>query len=151
MVTSSDGSPFSVTNYQWDTTGCFTSFRHNVPTCFPTGQTTQNVTDNDLLAEDAGTITCTATIGGNEFTSELFTLRVSGIYIHILLILLLLLHLIVCTIAYGVVVLNSGDLKSWVFWVKGVNQTASKFFHNDMFFFASYFFLSIKPLHVLLF
>ena len=80
MVTSSDGSKFTVhvTAYRWDTRGCFTNNRHYNPTCFPTGQTTQNVTDNDLLAEDAGTITCTATIGGVDYLSNLFTIRVSG-------------------------------------------------------------------------
>ena len=83
MVTLSDGSTFTVTNYQWDVTGCFTSVRHNVPTCFPADQTTQNVTGNNLLAEDAGTITCTATISGVDYTSGPFTLRLSGIiYAH---------------------------------------------------------------------
>ena len=48
------------------------------PECFPHGQMTQNVTENDLLAHDAGTITCNATIGGNNYTSEPFTLRISG-------------------------------------------------------------------------
>ena len=78
MVTSSNGSTFTVTNYQWDTTGCFTNILHNTPTCFPTGQTTQSVTGNNLLAEDACTITCTATIGGEDYTSDEFTLRISG-------------------------------------------------------------------------
>ena len=80
MVTSSDGSPFRVTDYQWNTTGCYTNPAHNNgnPTCFPTGQTTQSVTENDLTAEDAGTITCTATIDGIDYTSESFTLRISG-------------------------------------------------------------------------
>ena len=80
MVTSSDGSPFTVINYRWDTTGCYTNTAHNSdnPTCFPTGQTTQSVTGNDLTAEDAGTITCTATIDGNDYISGSFTLRISG-------------------------------------------------------------------------
>ena len=78
MVTSNDGSPFTVTNYQWNTTGCFTNNVHDIPTCFPTGQTTQNVAGDDLTAEDAGTITCTATIGGDDYTSEPLTLRISG-------------------------------------------------------------------------
>ena len=82
MVTSSDGSTPTelVTNYQWDTTGCYTNTAHNSgnPTCFPTGQTTQSVTENDLTAEDAGTITCTITIGHFVYISEPFTLRISG-------------------------------------------------------------------------
>ena len=79
MVTSSDGSTFTVTNYQWNTGGCFTNDVHDTPTCFPTGQRTQNVTGNNLLAEDAGTITCTVTIGGVDHTSGPLTLRISGI------------------------------------------------------------------------
>ena len=80
MVTSSDGSPFTVTNYQWNTGGCFTNDRHNVPACFPTDQTTQNVTDDDVTAEDSGTITCTVTISGVDYTSGVIVLRISGIY-----------------------------------------------------------------------
>ena len=78
MVTSSDGSTFTVTNYRWNTTECYTNHVHNIPTCFPTDQATQSVTENSLLAEDAGTITCTATIGGGDYTSGQFILRVSG-------------------------------------------------------------------------
>ena len=79
-ATASDGSTPTVTNYQWNTTRCYTNPAHNSgnPTCFPTGQITQNVTGNDLTAEDAGTITCTATIGGVDCTSEPLTLRISG-------------------------------------------------------------------------
>ena len=82
MVTSSDGGStiFPVTRTQWNTTGCFTNDARN-PTCFPTGQTTQNVTGNTLLAEDAGTITCTVTIGGVDYTSGPLTLRISGIHV----------------------------------------------------------------------
>ena len=79
MVTSSDGSTFTVTNYQWNTTRCYTNDPITISRCFPTGQTTQSVTGNNLLAEDAGTITCTATIGGVDYTSEPSTLRISGI------------------------------------------------------------------------
>ena len=79
MVTSSDGSTFTVTTYQWDTTGCYDNIRGE-RRCFPTGQTTQSVTGNNLLAEDAGTITCTVTIGGVNYTSGPLTLRISGIH-----------------------------------------------------------------------
>jgi len=86
MVTSSDGSTPTVANYQWNTTGCFTNDLHNTPTCFPTGQTTQAVTGNNLLAEDGGTITCTANIVGvGTHSSRPLTLRVSGIYIIIVI------------------------------------------------------------------
>jgi len=79
MVTSSDGSTPTVTNYWWNTGECFTNDRITTPTCFPHGQTTQSVTVNSLLANDAGTITCTAIIGGVNYTSGPLTLRISGI------------------------------------------------------------------------
>ena len=66
--------------YQWNTRGCYTNTGHNSgnPTCFPTGQTTQNVTDNNLLADDAGTITCTVPVNDVDYTSDPLTLRISG-------------------------------------------------------------------------
>ena len=73
-------SSLTVTFYQWNTAGCYTNrqFTGSNPQCFPHKQTTQNVTCNDLNAEDAGTITCTVTIRGSDYTSEPFTLRISG-------------------------------------------------------------------------
>ena len=53
-------------------------FTGSNPDCFPHGRMTQTVTDNDLLAHDAGTIACTATINGSNYTSKPFTLRISG-------------------------------------------------------------------------
>ena len=71
--------PSSVT-YHWNTTGCYThpNRSNGNPSCFPHNQTTQNVTDDDVTTEDAGTITCTVTINGSDYTSEPFTLRISG-------------------------------------------------------------------------
>ena len=79
MVDPTPSSSASVT-YQWNTVGCYTNskFTPSNPQCFPRGQTTQSVTGNDLNAEDAGTITCTVTISGSDYTSEPFTLRISG-------------------------------------------------------------------------
>ena len=73
-------SSLTVTSYQWNTAGCYTNskFTGSNPQCFPLGQTTQSVIGNDLNAEDAGIITCTVTIGGIDYTSEPFTLRISG-------------------------------------------------------------------------
>ena len=80
-----DPSPPVSATYWWNTTGCFTNRAHWTPTCFPTNQITQSVTGNNLLAEDAGTIICTATIGSTSSTSGPFVLRVSGICcIHLL-------------------------------------------------------------------
>ena len=75
-----DPTPPSSVTYQWNTTGCYTNskFTGSNPQCFPRGQTAQSVTDNNLNAEDAGTITCTVTISGSYYTSEPFTLRISG-------------------------------------------------------------------------
>ena len=72
--------PSSPVNYEWGTTGCYTNskFTGGYQECFPHDETTQNVTGNNLNAEDAGTITCTATISGSDYTSESFTLRISG-------------------------------------------------------------------------
>ena len=53
-------------------------FTNDNPQCFPRGNTSQNVTDNNLNAEDAGTITCTVTISSSDYTSGPFTLRISG-------------------------------------------------------------------------
>ena len=75
-----DPTPSSSVTYQWNTAGCYTNskFTGGNSQCFPRGQTTQSVTGNDLNAEDAGTITCTVTISGSDYTSEPFTLRMSG-------------------------------------------------------------------------
>ena len=72
--------PSSSVTYQWNTAGCYTNskFTGSNPDCFPRGQTTQSVTDNNVNAEDAGTITCTVTISGSDYTSGSFTLRISG-------------------------------------------------------------------------
>ena len=66
--------------YQWNTTGCYTNnkFTGGNPECFPHGQTIPSVTGNNLNAEDAGTITCIATISDSDYTSEPLTLRISG-------------------------------------------------------------------------
>ena len=80
IVTADDGSPVTVTSYRWNTAGCYTHPNHNDgnPTCFPDGQTTQNVTGIDITAADAGTVTCTVTISDSDYTSGPFTLRISG-------------------------------------------------------------------------
>ena len=69
--------PSAPVTYQWNTEGCYVNNRGE-RRCFPAGQTTQIVSEDDLLAKDAGTITCTATILGMRHTSDEFTLRISG-------------------------------------------------------------------------
>ena len=94
-VAADDGLPVTVTSYRWNTTGCYTHPNRNNgnPTCFPVNQTTQSVTDNDVTAEDAGTITCTVNISGSDYTSGPFTLRISGEQ--------LVYFVIACIIKYG--------------------------------------------------
>ena len=72
--------PSSAVTYHWNTLECYTHPSHNNgnPSCFPLGQTAQSITGTGLNAQDAGTITCTVTISGSNYTSELFTLRISG-------------------------------------------------------------------------
>ena len=80
-VASNNGSLFTVQSYQWNAAGCYTNskFTGSTPDCFIYNQKTQrSVTGNNLNAEDAGTITCTVTISGSDYTSEPFTLRISG-------------------------------------------------------------------------
>ena len=79
-VTPDSGSLPNGVTYQWNTDDCYTNtqFTPSNPECFPHGQTSQNVTGNDLNAEDAGTITCTAIINNVLHTSEPLTLRISG-------------------------------------------------------------------------
>ena len=80
-VVSDDGSSFTVSSYHWDTTGCYTNskFTPSNPQCFPHRRRSKKmVTGNNLNAEDAGTITCTARINRMSYTSEPFTLRISG-------------------------------------------------------------------------
>ena len=84
--------PSPSVTYRWNAARCYTNskFTPSNPQCFPHGQTTQNVTGNNLNAEDAGTITCTVTISGSDYTSEPFTLCISGE------------QLVYCVIAYTV-------------------------------------------------
>ena len=79
MATAADGSPVTVTSYVWTASNCYPHIEGVQGPCFynnnPTGQ---NITGNDLLAPDAGTVTCTATIDGMDYTSDPLTLRISG-------------------------------------------------------------------------
>ena len=72
--------PSSSVTYQWNTTRCYTNnhYTGSNPECFPHGKTSPTVSDDNLNAEDAGTITCTAKISGRNYISEPFTLRISG-------------------------------------------------------------------------
>ena len=78
-VTTPDGSPVIVTSYRWTGTNCYNSSIGVINPCFYDGQTGQTITDNNgVLASDTGTVTCTATVAGFNYTSEPLTLRISG-------------------------------------------------------------------------
>ena len=75
-----DPSPSTTITYLWNTTGCYTNTNYydGHPRCFPANQTTSSVTGYNLIAKDAGSITCTVTIKGVCYTSGPLTLRISG-------------------------------------------------------------------------
>ena len=77
-ATSPDGSPLTGASYSWTATNCYTYAGSVVDPCFYSGGIGQTITGYDLLAQDAGNVTCTATIGGVGFTSNPLTLRISG-------------------------------------------------------------------------
>ena len=80
-----DPLPSTNVTYSWNTTRCYrnTNYAGGSSRCFPSSQTTQNVTGYNLTAEDAGTITCTVTIKYNEYTSGPYTLRISSKLLYI--------------------------------------------------------------------
>ena len=85
----------SVTSYHWTAMNCYNHSKRGIDDpCFYSGNKTgQNITGHDLLAQDAGTVTCTAIIDGVNYTSSPLTLRISGepnrVFLHGYLIYLL--------------------------------------------------------------
>ena len=79
VATEADGSPAMVTSYRWTAKNCYTHIDGVEDPCFyGSGHAGQNITGSHLLAQDAGTVTCTATICGIDYTSGPLTLRISG-------------------------------------------------------------------------
>ena len=81
MATAADGSsPVTVTSYEWTADGCYTRSGGVLDPCFYSlpSATGQNTTGINVLAPNAGTVTCTATIDGMDYTSDPLTLRISG-------------------------------------------------------------------------
>ena len=76
IATTADGSPATVISYHWNVVNCY-SDTGDYPCFYSQNQTSQNIT-HDLLAQDAGTVSCTATINGTDYTSDPLTLRISG-------------------------------------------------------------------------
>ena len=69
----------AVTSYQWNATNCYNN-SHGVdhPCFYGGGKTDQIINGKNLQAQDAGTVSCTATIDGANYISEPLTLRISG-------------------------------------------------------------------------
>ena len=88
IVTAADGSSTTVTSYRWNATDCYNNSNGVDDLCFySNGKTNQKITGNNLRAQDAGTVRCTATIDGTDYISDPLTLRISGElewYIHLL-------------------------------------------------------------------
>ena len=79
IVTIPGGSSITATSYSWTATDCYNRIGGVQSPCFYSGgRTGNNITGDSLLAPDAGTVTCTATITGVEFTSDPLTLRIAG-------------------------------------------------------------------------
>ena len=70
----------NVTSYHWTAINCYNHTKKGVDDpCFYSGNKTgHNITGHDLLAQDAGTVTCTVVIDGVNYTSNPLTLRISG-------------------------------------------------------------------------
>ena len=79
VATTADGSLVTVASYSWTATSCYnrTGGVHS-PCFYSGGRTGYKITDNSLLAPDAGTVTCTATVGSASFTSDPLILHISG-------------------------------------------------------------------------
>ena len=80
-ATTADGSPATVTSYCWNAINCYNTSDGVDEPCFYSHIGNNNglrAQDADLRAQDAGTVSCTATIDGTDYTSDPLTLRISG-------------------------------------------------------------------------
>ena len=75
IVTAVDESPATVTSYHWR---CLANNPCDFFSVGLSSQTEQNIIHNNLRAQDASTIICTATIDGTDYTSDPLILRISG-------------------------------------------------------------------------
>ena len=77
IATAANGSPANVTSYHWNVINCYVD-SGDYPCFYSGNKTGQNITGENPIANDAGTVNCTATIDGNNYTSGPLTLRISG-------------------------------------------------------------------------
>jgi len=86
MAMGANGSSTTATNYRWTAMGCHNHYGFAQDPCFYSGDKTgQNITGDDLLAQDTGNVTCTANINGVYYTSDSLTFRISGKQLYYLL------------------------------------------------------------------
>ena len=79
VATTPDGSPITATSYSWTATNCYNHTDGVRSPCFYSGGRTGNIiTGDSLLALDAGTVTCNATVAGFSYPSDPLTLRIAG-------------------------------------------------------------------------
>ena len=87
IVTIPGVSSITATSYSWTATDCYNRTGGVQSPCFYSGCRTGNIiTGDSLLAPDAGTVTCTATIAGVDITSDPLTLRISSKHLMYLMI-----------------------------------------------------------------
>jgi len=64
--------------YRWNTEGCYRNSNDETLCFYGHKKTAQMISKTKLVALDAGTFICTATIRGVKHTSNEFTVRISG-------------------------------------------------------------------------
>ena len=78
-ATPADGSPVTGVSYSWNDMGCYNSDHGVQDPCFYRLYTSgNNITDYNLRAEDAGSVSCTVSVSSEFYTSNSLTLRISG-------------------------------------------------------------------------
>ena len=87
-ATTADGSPATVTSYRWNAIHCYTRSGGVEDRCFyDTNQIGQNITGNNVRAQDVGSVHCIATVNGSDYPpSDPLTIRISGklLYVRII-------------------------------------------------------------------
>ena len=77
-TSTTDGSPYSA-SYNWQSISCYTHSNGVQRPCFYNGYPSgYSIDSNDLLAQDAGVVSCNANGVHGYYTSGSFTLRISG-------------------------------------------------------------------------
>ena len=79
IATSTDSTPITGASYYYRDRSCYTNSHGVRDPCFYEGTTTgYNITGDNLLAQDAGNVSCTAIVNGVYYYSNILRLRISG-------------------------------------------------------------------------